>query len=236
MSSGLGLQAWGGVLLTWLLGPHLIPRLPSPDPRPPPGCPVTADVTHALQQPAGRPLEGGGVASGGLRDMIPAIARTGGWVGGCVGREVKVEWTMGGRALPTAAVHAPRPTPARPTVAHGTQPWPAAWTESSWRCTTTPPPPRWTAPRSGRCGAPPPPPPLRLRLAGWAALHWAGLAGPPRTQGPQHGTHRRRRRSSPPLSRLQAPAPPAGGAAGGCQGEPGQGGVGAGPEPCGGGL
>lgn len=40
------------------------------------GCPVTADVTHALQQPAGRPLEGGGVASGGLRDMIPAIART----------------------------------------------------------------------------------------------------------------------------------------------------------------
>lgn len=40
------------------------------------GCPVTADVTHALQQPAGRPLEGGGVASGGMRDMIPAIART----------------------------------------------------------------------------------------------------------------------------------------------------------------
>ncbi|PRW39334.1 2-dehydro-3-deoxyphosphooctonate aldolase 1 [Chlorella sorokiniana] len=40
------------------------------------GCPVTADVTHALQQPAGRPLEGGGVASGGLRDMIPTIART----------------------------------------------------------------------------------------------------------------------------------------------------------------
>jgi hypothetical protein len=29
-------------------------------------------------QPAGRPLEGGGVASGGLRDMIPTIARTGG--------------------------------------------------------------------------------------------------------------------------------------------------------------
>lgn len=40
------------------------------------GCPVTADVTHALQQPAGKALEGGGVASGGLRDMIPAIART----------------------------------------------------------------------------------------------------------------------------------------------------------------
>lgn len=28
-------------------------------------------------QPAGRPLEDGGVASGGLRDMIPTIARTG---------------------------------------------------------------------------------------------------------------------------------------------------------------
>ncbi|KAI3431561.1 hypothetical protein D9Q98_004610 [Chlorella vulgaris] len=40
------------------------------------GCPVTADITHALQQPAGRALEGGGVASGGLRDMIPTIART----------------------------------------------------------------------------------------------------------------------------------------------------------------
>ncbi|KAL6784529.1 hypothetical protein ACKKBF_B02155 [Auxenochlorella protothecoides x Auxenochlorella symbiontica] len=40
------------------------------------GVPVTADVTHALQQPAGRALEGGGVASGGLRELIPAIART----------------------------------------------------------------------------------------------------------------------------------------------------------------
>lgn len=40
------------------------------------GCPVTADITHALQQPAGKPLEGGGVASGGLRDLIPAVART----------------------------------------------------------------------------------------------------------------------------------------------------------------
>uniref|UniRef100_A0A061RA01 3-deoxy-8-phosphooctulonate synthase n=1 Tax=Tetraselmis sp. GSL018 TaxID=582737 RepID=A0A061RA01_9CHLO len=40
------------------------------------GCPVVADVTHALQQPAGRPLEGGGVASGGLRDLIPCVART----------------------------------------------------------------------------------------------------------------------------------------------------------------
>ncbi|EIE27034.1 hypothetical protein COCSUDRAFT_34662 [Coccomyxa subellipsoidea C-169] len=40
------------------------------------GCPVTCDVTHALQQPAGKPLKGGGVASGGLRDLIPSIART----------------------------------------------------------------------------------------------------------------------------------------------------------------
>eukprot|EP00252_Welwitschia_mirabilis_P021768 TRINITY_DN5683_c0_g1_i3.p1 TRINITY_DN5683_c0_g1~~TRINITY_DN5683_c0_g1_i3.p1 ORF type:complete len:293 (+),score=57.84 TRINITY_DN5683_c0_g1_i3:180-1058(+) len=39
-------------------------------------CPVVADVTHSLQQPAGRKLEGGGVASGGLRDLIPCIART----------------------------------------------------------------------------------------------------------------------------------------------------------------
>ncbi|KAL6839689.1 hypothetical protein ACP4OV_030377 [Aristida adscensionis] len=35
-----------------------------------------ADVTHALQQPAGRKLDGGGVASGGLRELIPCIART----------------------------------------------------------------------------------------------------------------------------------------------------------------
>jgi 2-dehydro-3-deoxyphosphooctonate aldolase (KDO 8-P synthase) len=39
-------------------------------------CPVVADVTHALQQPAARKLEGGGVASGGLRELIPCIART----------------------------------------------------------------------------------------------------------------------------------------------------------------
>lgn len=39
-------------------------------------CPVVADVTHALQQPAGKQLEGGGVASGGLRELIPTIART----------------------------------------------------------------------------------------------------------------------------------------------------------------
>uniref|UniRef100_A0A7N0RGZ9 3-deoxy-8-phosphooctulonate synthase n=1 Tax=Kalanchoe fedtschenkoi TaxID=63787 RepID=A0A7N0RGZ9_KALFE len=39
-------------------------------------CPVVADVTHALQQPAGRKLEGGGVASGGIRELIPCVART----------------------------------------------------------------------------------------------------------------------------------------------------------------
>lgn len=40
------------------------------------GCPVVADITHSLQQPAGKALDGGGVASGGLRDLIPTIART----------------------------------------------------------------------------------------------------------------------------------------------------------------
>ncbi|MCL7041690.1 hypothetical protein MKW94_008657 [Papaver nudicaule] len=35
-----------------------------------------ADITHSLQQPAGEKLEGGGVASGGLRELIPCIART----------------------------------------------------------------------------------------------------------------------------------------------------------------
>ncbi|XP_020698172.1 2-dehydro-3-deoxyphosphooctonate aldolase isoform X3 [Dendrobium catenatum] len=39
-------------------------------------CPVVADITHSLQQPAGKKLEGGGVASGGLRELIPCIART----------------------------------------------------------------------------------------------------------------------------------------------------------------
>ncbi|CAN1155628.1 2-dehydro-3-deoxyphosphooctonate aldolase 1 [Linum perenne] len=43
-------------------------------------CPVVADITHSLQQPAGKkvcfPLDGGGVASGGLRELIPCIART----------------------------------------------------------------------------------------------------------------------------------------------------------------
>ncbi|KAL6562422.1 hypothetical protein OROGR_003429 [Orobanche gracilis] len=38
-------------------------------------CPVVADITHSLQQPAGRKLEGGGVASGGFRELIPCIAR-----------------------------------------------------------------------------------------------------------------------------------------------------------------
>lgn len=39
-------------------------------------CPVLADITHSLQQPAGRAIGEGGVASGGLRNMIPTIART----------------------------------------------------------------------------------------------------------------------------------------------------------------
>ncbi|KAG9143890.1 hypothetical protein Leryth_016095 [Lithospermum erythrorhizon] len=39
-------------------------------------CPVVADVTHSLQQPAGKKLEGGGVASGGLGELIPCISRT----------------------------------------------------------------------------------------------------------------------------------------------------------------
>lgn len=38
-------------------------------------CPVVADITHSLQQPAGRKLDGVGVASGGLRELIPCIAR-----------------------------------------------------------------------------------------------------------------------------------------------------------------
>ena len=38
--------------------------------------PVVADVTHALQQPAGVATDdSGGVASGGLRELIPAVAR-----------------------------------------------------------------------------------------------------------------------------------------------------------------
>lgn len=39
-------------------------------------CPVVADITHSLQQPASVAIAGGGVASGGLREMIPCVART----------------------------------------------------------------------------------------------------------------------------------------------------------------
>ena len=38
-------------------------------------CPVVADVTHSLQQPAAVVVGEGGVASGGLREMIPCVAR-----------------------------------------------------------------------------------------------------------------------------------------------------------------
>ncbi|CAI5929514.1 unnamed protein product [Closterium sp. NIES-65] len=38
-------------------------------------CPVVADVTHSLQQPAQRQLPGGGLASAGQRHLIPAVAR-----------------------------------------------------------------------------------------------------------------------------------------------------------------
>lgn len=40
------------------------------------GCPVVADVTHALQQPAGLAGADGAVASGGSRELIPTIARS----------------------------------------------------------------------------------------------------------------------------------------------------------------
>lgn len=40
------------------------------------GAPVVADVTHSLQQPAAQRLdERGGVASGGLRELVPCVAR-----------------------------------------------------------------------------------------------------------------------------------------------------------------
>lgn len=39
------------------------------------GCPVVADVTHSLQQPAGLNLGQGSVASGGHRELIPSVAR-----------------------------------------------------------------------------------------------------------------------------------------------------------------
>ena len=37
---------------------------------------VTADVTHALQQPGRRVDTGGAISAGGLRQLIPAVART----------------------------------------------------------------------------------------------------------------------------------------------------------------
>ena len=37
---------------------------------------VTADVTHALQQPGRRVDAGGAISAGGLRQLIPAVART----------------------------------------------------------------------------------------------------------------------------------------------------------------
>eukprot|EP00891_Asterochloris_glomerata_P005037 jgi/Astpho2/5037/e_gw1.00071.33.1_t len=38
-------------------------------------CPVSMDLTHALQQPAAGQNQAGNVASGGLRDLIPTVAR-----------------------------------------------------------------------------------------------------------------------------------------------------------------
>ncbi|PKA64282.1 2-dehydro-3-deoxyphosphooctonate aldolase 1 [Apostasia shenzhenica] len=52
-----------------------------------------ADVTHSLQQPAGKKLEGGGVASGGLREQIPCIARAAIAVGV---DGIFMEYTVGG--------------------------------------------------------------------------------------------------------------------------------------------
>ncbi|XLR08147.1 hypothetical protein HN51_063148, partial [Arachis hypogaea] len=37
---------------------------------------IVADITHSLQQPAGKKLDGGGVTSGWLRELIPCIAKT----------------------------------------------------------------------------------------------------------------------------------------------------------------
>ena len=119
--------------------PTLLPALlPAPAPRPPAGCPVTADVTHALQQPAGRPLEGGGVASGGLRDMIPAIARTGGWLWESNGCELPRASELPGSALlPVLAaccLRAPKLPHALPPRALPTpmQPWPARGPDVHW--------------------------------------------------------------------------------------------------------
>ena len=40
-----------------------------------PRCLQVADITHSLQQPSSRAIGQGGIASGGLRDMIPSVAR-----------------------------------------------------------------------------------------------------------------------------------------------------------------
>ena len=40
------------------------------------GCPIVADVTHSLQQPAGLAGANGAVASGGSRELIPTVARS----------------------------------------------------------------------------------------------------------------------------------------------------------------
>ena len=40
------------------------------------GCPIIADVTHSLQQPAGLAGADGAVASGGSRELIPTVARS----------------------------------------------------------------------------------------------------------------------------------------------------------------
>ena len=37
---------------------------------------VTADITHALQQPGGRITAAGDRSAGGLRELIPTVART----------------------------------------------------------------------------------------------------------------------------------------------------------------
>jgi len=39
------------------------------------GCPIVADVTHSLQQPAGLTRTDGSISSGGTRELIPTIAR-----------------------------------------------------------------------------------------------------------------------------------------------------------------
>ena len=39
------------------------------------GCPIVADVTHSLQQPAGLKRADGTISSGGTRELIPTIAR-----------------------------------------------------------------------------------------------------------------------------------------------------------------